>query len=205
MIFPSRLTRLAPRDRRALHLGAWLIVPLLLATAVVEPYLRARLDARVALASDQMLVARESGAVIDLPRDRATLDSLTAVLTGVSRRLFAGNDAVTASAELARHVSITASECGLHLEQIDTETQLDTNTVGALGVSMRARGDVVAIHAFLRAMERGSMLVRIERVEIARATDLAVFDGVLTLSAVVTGHARSAMIPRSLVDDEGNP
>ena len=203
MTLPNRVINLAPRDRRALQRGAWLVVPLLLATVVVKPYIRSRADTRAALMSERTLLAKESGAVIDLPRDRATLDSLSARLTGMSTRLFGGSDAVTASAELARYVSIAASQCGLRLEQVETDS--DSSAVGALRVSMRARGDVVSIHGFLRAMERGSKLVGIDRVEIARASELDVFDGVLTLTAVVTGHARSAMIPRTLTDDEANP
>jgi len=194
---------LTPRDRRALYRGAWLVVPLLLAALVVRPYVRTRVDTRAALMNERMLLAKESGAVIDLPRDRATLDSLAALLAGVSTRLFGGSDAVTASAELARYVSIAASECGLRLEQVETDT--DSSGSGALRVLMRARGDVVAIHAFFRAMERGSKLVGIQRVEIARGSELDAFDGVLTLTAVVTGHARSAIIPPTQTDDEGSP
>lgn len=205
MILPGRVTNLAPRDRRALHRGAWLVVPLLLAVVVIKPYLRGRFDARAALMSERTLLAKESGAVIDLPRDRATLDSLAATLTRTSSSLFGGSDAVTASAELARYVSAAASNCGLRLEQVETEAGLDSSGAGTLGVSIRARGDVVAIHAFFRAMERGPKLVGIERVEIARASELDVFDGMLTLTTVVTGHARSAMIPRTLTDDEANP
>jgi len=205
MILLAQVTRLTSRDRRALHRGALLLVPLLFATVVVKPYVGVRLDTQAALTSNRMLLAKESGAAMDLPRDRATLDSLAALLSGMSSRLFNGGDAVTASAELARYVSVAASQCGLRLEQVETEPQIDSSDVGALAVSIRARGDVVAIHAFLRAIEDGTKLVGIERIEIARASELDVFDGMLTLAAVVTGHARFAVIPGSLSDEEGNP
>ena len=205
MIFETLVAKLAARDRRALNRGAWLLAPLLLATVVVRPYLGARLDSRAALASERMLLAKELGAVTDLRRDRSTLDSLAVLLASMSSRLFAGGDAVTASAELARYVSVTASQCGLRLEQVETEAPVDSSDVGALAVSMRARGDIVALHAFLRAMESGSKLVGIERVAIARASELDVFDGMLTLTAVVRAHARFAMIPQPLNDGEDDP
>jgi hypothetical protein len=210
MIRRLALPQLSNRDRRALTLGVWLIATLLISGAVVKPYVGAVLDERDGLAADRALLARERAAVLNLGRDRATLEGLTRKLSLLAPRLFGGSDAVTASAALARYVSVTAASTGLHVEQVETETRLDSAGVvrlaGAaerpsaveLRVSLRAHGDVVAIYDFLRAIESGRKLVRVSRLEIVRASDTDAFDGALTVTATLIGRARESIVPAAV-------
>ena len=217
----SGLPTLGERDRRALRLGAWVLVPLMIAGAVIRPYAAALVEHRTALASERASLAREYRAVLELANDRRALAVLDSQLVSLSPRLFGRADVVTASAELARYASEEATAAGLHVTQVETQTRIDsapatrveTNGGGPSGaplasdlrVSLRARGNIVAIHDFLRAIEAGSKLVRVERIEIVRASDGDGFDGALTFTALLVGSARSALGPSFVAAAEDSP
>ena len=198
-----RLPALGPRDRRALRIGGWIVLPVLVATLVLRPLGSAWLDRGAALDQDRSLLARELRLVADAPRDLALLDAGRRALDASASRLFAGAEAVSASAELARYVAREASRSKLDLEQAESETALDaaapvpngdaTATAASaeqpLRVAIRARGDVEGIVAFLRRLEQGDRLVRVEQIAIT-APDENADDGSLLLVATVSGLAR---------------
>lgn len=212
----SIVANLGTRDRRALQLGAWILGPLFVANFVVRPYANALLERGAGLASERALLAREYRAVLALPGDRRALALLDSQLVSIAPRLFDGGDAVTASAELARYVSDIAGDARLHIAQVETETRLDSvstarprnerdaPTSNDLRISLRARGDIVAIQEFLRAVESGAKLVRVERLEIVRASDGDVVDGALTFTALISGRARSTL-GAALTTEENSP
>lgn len=201
MTLRERLSRLQPRDRRALRGGAWILLLSLAVMFVIKPYASALMASRAMLQSDRELLARESRAVAELSRDREALHASGEALRSVESNLFGGTDPVTASAELARYVSTRATQSGLRLEQTETNTPLDSAStsgtgaarsdgdVDALRVAIRARGGILAVFTFLRAMESGPRLVRIERIDIVRGSTDESFDGTLTFTATVTGLA----------------
>ena len=190
----SALTSLDARDRRALILGAWVLVPLLIAVVLIRPYVRVLLEQREALASERTLLARENRALLHLPDDRRSLASLDSELSTLAPRLFAGSDAVTASAELARYAAERAAMSRLRLAQVETEMRVDSTLSGGdLRVSLRARGDILAIHEFLRSVESGPKLVRVERVEVVRGSDGGDSDAALTFTARLGARARSTL------------
>lgn len=203
-----RLPALAPRDRRALRIGGWIVLPVLLATLVVRPLGSAWVNRRAALEQDRALLARELRLVADAPRDLDLLRAERRALDASAPRLFGGAEAVSASAELARYVAREASRSKLDLEQAETETTLDpaaplpnggaeapaTGTGQSLRVSIRARGDVEGIVGFLRALEEGDRLVRVEQIAIS-APEENPEDGSLLLTATVTGLARLGLTP----------
>ena len=208
------LASLGTRDRRALRMGAWIVGLMLFVSLVGRPYVTSTLAIYSSLDQERALLDREARAMVQLPADRATLQATTGRLAAAAPRLFNGADAVTASAELARYATAAATESGLTLEQTETETRLDSgarlvdvplqiarggSADGNLRVSIRARGRILAIHTFLRAMEEGPKLVRVDRIEIARASTDDAFDGTLTLMATVSGLAR-----RSVSSDSGS-
>ena len=204
------LPALGPRDRRALLLGAWIVVPVLLATVVVRPVVATLLELRDSVERERMLLGRELRLVADAPGDRALLRITERALNDAAPRLFGGSEPVTASAELARYVRSQATASGLVLEQTETETVFDDvpPIVGAsdgggsragadtatrpLRVTIRAHGGTVAIVDFLEAMEEGPRLVRVERIGVSRGVTSGVPDrGALTFTATLTGLARS--------------
>lgn len=204
----SRFSSLQPRDRRALHLGSWLLLPSLAMALVIKPYASALLASRAMLQRDRDQFARESRAVLDLPGDLAMLRAKRQALLAIEPRLFGGSDAITASAELARYVGTRATRNGLRLEQTETDTHIDSTARETLAteksdghraeelrVTIRARGGILAVYAFLSAMEAGPRLVRIERVAIVRGSTDDTFDGTVTCTATVVGIALRSGMP----------
>lgn len=211
-----RLPALAPRDKRALRIGGWIVLPVIFATLVVRPLGSAWLDRRAALDQDRSLLARELRLVADAPRDVELLHAERRALEASASRLFGGAEAVSASAQLARYVAREASESKLDLEQAETETALDTTATpnGAatpappadqpLRVSIRARGDIEQIVAFLRKLEEGDRLVRLERIAIS-APDENPEEGSLLLTATVSGLARLGLTPDTTATPGARP
>ncbi|HEX2780491.1 MAG TPA: type II secretion system protein GspM [Gemmatimonadaceae bacterium] len=205
MIARPRFPALATRDVRALRLGAWVLLPALAATLVVRPAASALLDAREGVARERTLLARERTLVTRAAQVRERLRDARGALDDAAPRLFPGQDAVTASAELARYVGREATESGLDLEQLETETVLGEagaegeqpiedarpdSSLAPLRVSLRAHGDVVAVVAFLHAIEEGVRLLRVERLDIVASTgDESTDAGTLTLTATIRGLA----------------
>lgn len=204
MSLRARFSNLQPRDRRAVRLGAWILLPSLAMAFVIKPYASALLANRAMLRSDRDLLARESLAVTELPSDIKLLNERSRTLRSIEPRLFVGSDAITASAELARYVSARATQSGLRLEQTETDAHIDSTgslrSASArpsgyergddqLRVTIRARGGILAVYTFLRAMETGPRLVGVERIDITRSSTDDVFDGTLTLTATVAGIA----------------
>lgn len=207
MMTRLHLPSLGARDRRALRLGAWIMVPLLFATLVVRPGVGALFEHRAAVQRDRALLARELRLVAESPRERQMLRAAERALSGSGPRLFAGAEPVSASAELARYVSREAKASGLTIEQSETETVLDTvagsaTAAGAafapgenaggnrpLRISIRASGDIIAVTTFLARLEHGAKLVRVEQITIV-AGDSTSDDGSLSLGATLSGFAR---------------
>lgn len=216
MTSPFRFPALGPRDKRALRIGGWIVLPAIFATLVVRPLGSAWLDRRAALEQDRSLLARELRLVADAPRDLELLHAERRALDASASRLFGGAEAVSASAELARYVAREASASKLDLEQAETETALDaapmpngppgpaTGPDQSLRVSIRARGDIEEIVAFLRALEEGDRLVRVERIAIT-APDENPEDGSLLMTATVTGLARLGLATDTTVTPGARP
>ena len=181
---------LSPRDRRALRLGAWAAAPVLVLSLVVRPYLGALRTARADVEAQRTLLARELGALRDAPRGARLVGEGRQALAAASARLFDGGDAVAASAELAGYVGDQAEETGVEMEESETRSAGDA----APAVDIRARGDVLAITDFLRALEAGPKLARAERVTIAREPSRGADagDGTLILTATITGRSLRA-------------
>jgi Type II secretion system (T2SS), protein M subtype b len=208
MISRNRLPALGARDARALRIGGWVLLPALLGVLVIRPLAGAWVGRAGALEQERALLARERRLVSEAPRDQQLLRAEQRALGASARRLFGGGDPVSASAELARYLARAARAGGLALEQAETETALDASpavglpdgelaagTAGIdlpLRVSVRARGGVEEIVAFLRSLENGERLVRVERISIT-APDESASDDLLLLSATISGFARGGL------------
>ena len=213
-----RAPALAPRDARALRIGAWIVLPALLVAFVLRPVATVLFAERAAVERERALLERERQLLADAPRDAAMLRAARAALDQSAPRLFTGADVVTASAELARYAGARATDAGLALDRLESQVFLpgedsaSTKPAGTetVRVSLRAEGDVVAIVSFLRALEEGRRLVRVERLDIEkRIAEDSTDDGTLTLDATIAGPAElrppptpapasPAMVPTSI-------
>jgi hypothetical protein len=213
------LATMSPRDRRAVRLGAWVLLPTLLIVLVIRPWTTAFLERQTSLATQRALLAREVSLLADSSDTRQKLVVARRALDEVAPRLFSGTEAATASAELARYLALQTARSGLTVERTETETILDgassgpspinetrseANDIGAptLRVILRARGDVRAIVALLHALEQGPKLVRVERLAIGRAiSGSEVDEDALTVTATISGLAASAFHSQSAAGD----
>lgn len=207
-----RLPSLASRDRRALLLGAAVVLPVFFASFVVLPWMHRVTARRAAVERERTLLARERALVASAPHDRVLLAEARRALDAAAPRLFDGSEAVTASAELARYVGALATDNALVLDR--SESVLDdrgsaSDAAGSrshvradsldrpLRVAIQAHGDAQSIVDFLRAGESGPRDIRFERIDITRGRDAnrpESSTGALTITATVTGLARFAVL-----------
>jgi hypothetical protein len=183
---------LSPRDRRAIAVGGAILLPALLYIWAVRPYRAALDDARERLASERAALARERAAVLAAHRNpqlQRVADSAMAVATP---RLFTGRDDVMASAELTTYLGDVASASHVWLQDAATRPAVTSaGGVRTLHVEMRGESDLQGILTFLEAIEDGTKLVRVDRLDIARVPRVSDDDNLETLSvsATIAGFA----------------
>lgn len=205
MIARLRLPNLAPRDRRAVLVGAWVLLPVLIATLVLRPWAIAASEGRSSTTRERELLLRERALLAEAAGDSARLRLASLALADDAPRLFAGAEAVTASAELARYVTTQAVVSGLAVRQAETQTVLEDaaradpaaradSSANVLRVAIRASGDAGEVVRFLRLMEDGPRLVRVERIGISRGLAGTSEAGTLTLTATLAGLARNRFV-----------
>ena len=205
MIARLRLPNLAPRDRRAVLVGAWVLLPVLIATLVLRPWAIAASEGRSSTTRERELLLRERALLAEAAGDSARLRLASLALADDAPRLFAGAEAVTASAELARYVTTQAVVSGLAVRQAETQTVLEDaaradpaaradSSANVLRVAIRASGDAREVVRFLRLMEDGPRLVRVERIGISRGLAGTSEAGTLTLTATLAGLARNRFV-----------
>lgn len=180
------------RDRKAVMLGLYVLLPALFAVWVVKPYFLALSDARQQLSVERETLARERAAIESArrnPKARVIADS---AMKSLAPRLFEGRDDVMASAELASFLGDIARESHVWLQDAATRPAVQSGGgVRALRVDIRAESDLAGVLAMLRALELGEKLVRIDRLDISRLSNAVETDSTeaLALSATVTGFA----------------
>jgi hypothetical protein len=163
------MTRLTDRDRRALRLGALVLLPALLWVWGVQPYRTALGDARAQLLAQRLELARERALLDDGGRGRLLLAAVDSASRAAEPRTFAARDDMLASAELAGYLSRTARASRVWLREADTRPAAALPSgVRVLQVEIRAESDLEGILSFLQALERGERLVRVERLAVTR-------------------------------------
>lgn len=183
---------LAPRDRRALRWGAWLLAPAFLWTAAVVPYLRTVRDAGSRLAAERELLARELELLRGAGDHAAALESGGAHLLEVAPRLFGGDNASAAAAALAQYLQEGGAVSRVRLARLEPGTATEVG-VGLIAVPLRVQGetDLEGLLGLLYLIEEGSKLVRVDdvRVQVARAVGptAAAMPEVLSFQFTATG------------------
>ena len=183
---------MSARDRRALLLGAVILLPALLFVWGVRPLLATLRNNRDLLVSEQGTLAREMAA-LDAARANPDLHRVAdSAMRAVAPRLFQGRDSVMATAELVSHLSRVAADHDVWLQNAVTRpSSVDEGGVRRLRVEIRAESDLQGVLSFLTALEHGDKLVRVERVDIARVLALNTDDGIepVTVAATIVGFA----------------
>jgi len=186
---------MSPKDRRAIVLGAVLVLPALIFIYGVRPY-RASLEAtRDELETARLALSREKAAVATVDTNPAGLRTADSALTMVSPRLFEGRDDAIASAQLAAYLGTVARRSRVLMQDANTRPSVSSpEGIRTLKVEVRAESDIQGVATFLHNLEAGSKLVRVDRLEISRVPGLEDKNGYETLSiaATIAGFAFNA-------------
>lgn len=166
----QRIQRLSARDRKALALGIWLVLPALAYVWVVRPLTTDFAGGRERLQAQRGLLARELAVVAEAHRQPAQYGAAEAALLHEAPRLFAGTDALAASAGLAGYVTEQAYRSRVFVQGSETQSA-DSGGDGVLklGIEVRAVGDLAGLTGWLRSLERGEKLVRVARLSVTPA------------------------------------
>lgn len=164
----QRVGRLGSRDRRALKLGTWLVVPALAFVWLVRPIAADFTSARLRLTTERDLLARERALLTEAPAFPGRIATAEQRLSQETRRLFPGADPVSAAASLGRHIADRAERHHVLVQGSETQpAELAGDGVVRLAVQLRAIGDLAGVTAWLADLESGPRLLRIEELRIA--------------------------------------
>lgn len=187
-----KLATMSPADRRALYLGAMIVVPSLAFVFGVKPYLAALADVQAQVSAERDAYSRERAAVSAAQKNPLMQHVADSAMQAMAPRLFAGRDDVMASAEVATYLGEAARANHVWLQDASTRpaTALDGG-VRALHVELRGESDLQGILGFLKEIEGGARLLRVERLDISVQAGRSDEPGAetLALSASITGYA----------------
>jgi hypothetical protein len=183
---------MSPKDRRAIILGAVLVLPALIFLYGVRPYRTAMAETLDELETARGALSRELAAVASKPTAPGGQQLADSALTLVAPRLFEGRDDAIASAQLAAYLGTIARRSRVLMEDANTRpSTLSPEGIRTLRVEVRAESDIQGITTFLHNLESGQKLVRVDRLEISRVPGLEERNGFETLSigATIAGFA----------------
>jgi hypothetical protein len=186
------LSSLSSSDRRALTLGAIVVVPSLFFVFAVKPYQAALQNVQQQLSVERDAFTRERAAVAAAKRNPLMQHVADSAMQAMAPRLFAGRDDVMASAEVVSYLGEIARVHHVWLQDGSTRpaTALDGG-VRALHVELRGESDLRGILAFVKSLETGDKFLRVQRLDISVQPGRADQPGAetLALSASIVGYA----------------
>jgi hypothetical protein len=178
---------MSPKDRRAIILGAIIVLPGLIFIWGVRPYRNALASTRDELETAKLALSREKAAVAAGPETPGGQQSADSALKMVVPRLFEGRDDAFASAQLAAYLGAIARRSRVLMEDANTRPSTTSpEGIRTLRVEVRAESDVQGVATFLHNLESGTKLVRVDRLEISRVPGLEDKNGFETLSIAAT-------------------
>lgn len=186
---------MSSKDRRAIVLGALLVLPALFFIWGVRPYRAALEQTRDELEIARLALSREKAAVTTTRANPDAQRSADSALMMSAPRLFEGRDDAIASAQLAAYLGSVARRSRVLMQDANTRPSVTSpEGIRTLRVEVRAESDIQGITTFLHNLESGSKLVRVDRLEISRVPGLEEKNGFETLSiaATVSGFALAA-------------
>ena len=187
-----KFSTMSASDRRALLLGAAIVVPSLFFVFGVKPYRSALADVQQQLGMERDAFARERAAVSAARLNPQMQHVADSAMQAMAPRLFAGRDDVMASAEVATYLGGVARSSHVWLQDASTRpaTALDGG-VRALHVEIRGESDLRGILEFIKSLEGGGKFIRVQRLDISAQPGRADQQGTetLALSASIVGYA----------------
>lgn len=190
-----RWSSLRPRDRRALGMGAAILIPALAWSAVVRPFVRGLGEDRARLVEQRGLLERELALVAGAPAQGAEESAANAGRSRLAPRLFEG-DALSAATALAGYATESARRNGVLVEEIQSGITAEAGPgLTRVEVATRGRSDLAGVLRWLRTLEAGGKLVRVERLSLERQSDSSPGDSadteIIALTATLRGYVAS--------------
>ena len=189
--------RVSPGDRRAVIIGAVILVPSLLYVYAARPIARAISDRRAAAVQQADLLGRENSVLGLSPRFPALRAKAALRLAAELKRTIKSEAAVTANVKLADYVRQIGRAHQLLVTDA-TEAPGDSLTPGVmlLRLSVHGESDLQGILGFVRGIENGSMHARVASLQIEKARGRTMPNGqgedpreILTLTATIEAPA----------------
>ncbi len=185
---------LTPRERRTILLGALAIATGFVGLFALPRYRLALTEARADVATQRDLLARELALLEDAERYPAAYRTADSALLRAAPRLFDEQDDVLATARLASYVAGQALGSRVLLQEAESRpTQRSRDGVRRLQIEIAAEGDTEGMLRFLNSLERGSKLIVVDRIGLAREERTQMKGkapvAVLLLSATISGFA----------------
>jgi hypothetical protein len=193
----SRLSGMSERDRRALILGAVLLIPGLVWMLGVRPYRASITDLRDRIAMEQDLLQRERALLDSRVQLRASLAAASGEAGSAGRRLVSASNqplAETAVAEALEDAALDSRVLLLELRTVAFRTEISPPPgTTAFRLAVSGEGDFRGFLAFLRAVETHPLLLRVAGVTVdpvVEDEDDGGISGVVEFGMVIEGYAR---------------
>ncbi len=169
----SRLSQLAPRDRRALLVGAVLLLPLLAWGLALRPWLAGVEEVRDRARVEAGLLARERALLLEAAELPARVDEATRALQRREARLLRGENLALAEAELVAHLQTLARTHRVHLEDLRSVQPRPgaepSPGLAPLRLSLRGESDFQGVLDFVHALEADDLLLGVESLSVQPA------------------------------------
>ena len=179
-----------PRDRRALVLGGAVLVPALLFALVVRPLAGSLGEVREQARMERELLAREMGLLAQAGEYPARLDSARAALRSEAPRLFRGVDGLAAASALENYVGEKAEAARVLVRRSESrEGGAEGAGLLSLQVDLQGEGDLQALLTFLRGLDTGRRMVRVDRLAVERREGAGPETAPLSFTLTVVGYA----------------
>lgn len=171
---------LGSRDRRALRIGLFFTVPLMLAIFVIRPLYSAHSDLREALARERALLGREVATLAAAAELRKALRQRGAAF-GTARAATLEGPGPVAGAALSRRLVHVAEDAGLRVGSAQSrDVPEGGEPPGLAHVDMVATGDWRSVTDFMRALAEQPKYLRVSSFSLSR-------------SGTMPGEARTAL------------
>jgi hypothetical protein len=169
----DRFRSLSPRDRRAIMIGAVVLVPALTWSVLVQPYrstledLQDRLAAELALWEREQAVVREASSLSD------RIETTRLEITRLEMRLVRADNPALAETEITARLERLARTSRVLLKEvrsIPASPRLSTPAgVVPLFLSVSGESDFQGVLDFLRGIEQDHLLLGIDEVSVGPA------------------------------------
>lgn len=193
----DRLRALSHRDRRALALGAAILIPALAWVALVRPYLGVLADLQDRAASERALLERELAVLRQAPDVPERMATAERALARWEARFVRSANLPLAEAEVTTELETLARESRVLLEEVSSVTGAAVETepregLETLRLRVRGESDFPGVLKFVRGIEDGPLLFRIAGLSIqqpAGSGERAPQRGALAFELVVEAFA----------------